>query len=245
MRHLLLALSFSLILLPMAARSAPEAAESGDSGATECRDAALAAERRHNIPAGLLAAIAMVESGRYMGTGAARSSWPWTIHAEGRGRFHDEKDEAVAEVRALKVKGVGNIDVGCMQVNLHYHPEAFDDLPSAFDPDTNADYAATFLKELFAETRSWSRAVAFYHSRDPERSLAYKSRVMDAWNGERAHAMEDLRERNAARRLAVVERRAAATLRRAPAESSFMSRLRSRPSVYIRTGSSGTRVRTY
>ena len=35
-----------------------------------------------------------------------------------------------------------------MQVNLGYHPDAFEDLEQAFDPTYNVAYAASFLVEL-------------------------------------------------------------------------------------------------
>ena len=54
--------------------------------------------------------------------------------AEGRGRYLPSKEAAIAEVQALKAKGITNIDVGCMQVNLYYHGSNFDDLNEAFDP---------------------------------------------------------------------------------------------------------------
>ena len=67
--------------------------------------------------------------------------WPWTINAEGQGLFYDTKAQAVAAVRALQARGVRSIDVGCMQVNLMHHPDAFPTLEQAFDPQTNAAYA--------------------------------------------------------------------------------------------------------
>ena len=51
-------------------------------------------------------------------------------------------------VRKLQRRGVRNIDVGCMQVNLRYHPKAFKSLGQAFDPRANAAYAAGFLRKL-------------------------------------------------------------------------------------------------
>ena len=75
------------------------------------------------------------ESGRWDAEAQASFAWPWTVTAEGRGRYLPSKAEALAEVRQLRARGLTNIDVGCMQVNLFYHPDAFDDLNQAFDPD--------------------------------------------------------------------------------------------------------------
>ncbi|MDZ7712446.1 MAG: hypothetical protein U5L06_04740 [Rhodovibrio sp.] len=68
--------------------------------------------------------------------------------AEGRGRYLPSKAAAIAEVRDLQARGVSNIDVGCMQVNLHWHGDAFESLEQAFDPAYNVAYAAAFLLDL-------------------------------------------------------------------------------------------------
>jgi soluble lytic murein transglycosylase-like protein len=123
-----------------------------------CRSAVAAAERGNGIPAHLLAAIARVESGRRDPTSGAVHPWPWTANAEGQGFFYETKAEAVAAVRAMQARGIQSIDIGCGQVNLMHHPDAFPSLEAAFDPQTNAAYAGKFLKELFAQSGDWNKA---------------------------------------------------------------------------------------
>jgi hypothetical protein len=156
-----------------------------------CAPAVHAAEQAAAIPEQLMAAIARVESGRPDAQGVVRP-WPWTINAEGNGQYFATKAEAVAAVRALQARGVRSIDVGCMQVNLFHHPDAFATLDLAFDPATNAAYAARFLRELLAQTGSWARATAAYHSFTPELGEDYRRRVAAAWPEEqrRAHLAE-------------------------------------------------------
>lgn len=148
-----------------------------------CRHAILLAEREHRLPAALLHAIARVETGRADPRTGAAVSWPWAIHAEGRGRFFETKEHAIAAVRTLQARGISVIDVGCLQVNLHYHPRAFASLDEAFDPVTNARYAGLFLTRLHRATRDWERAAAHYHSQTPERAEAYRTKVLAAWPG--------------------------------------------------------------
>jgi phytoene dehydrogenase-like protein len=74
-----------------------------------------------------------------------------------------------------------SIDVGCMQVNLMHHPDAFANLDLAFDPQVNAAYAARFLKELFAQTGDWTKAAALYHSATPELGAEYQRKVLAVW----------------------------------------------------------------
>jgi soluble lytic murein transglycosylase-like protein len=146
-----------------------------------CRAAIRQAEREAGIPAHLLMAIARVESGRRDPETGAFHPWPWTINAEGRGSFYPAKSAAIAAVRAQQAQGVRSIDVGCMQVNLRHHPDAFPSLEAAFDPLTNARYAARFLTELQqARGGDWRSAAAAYHSNTPEFAGPYQARVMAA-----------------------------------------------------------------
>ena len=113
-----------------------------------CTAAVQEAERHHHLPPGLLGTIARVESGRPIATRANIRAWPWTINADGDGLFFDSRAEAVAWAEQGLADGVRLMDVGCMQVNLQYHPAAFRSLDEAFDPAANAAYAARFLEQL-------------------------------------------------------------------------------------------------
>ncbi len=130
------------------------------------------------LPPNLLGAIGRVESGRLDTHDGSIKAWPWSINAEGRGYAFNTKSEAMAAVRALQARNVASIDVGCMQVNLLYHPSAFTSLDDAFDPIANVRYAAKFLGVLFAETKDWNLAAAFYHSKTPDRALSYQRKVL-------------------------------------------------------------------
>jgi len=115
--------------------------------------------------------------------------WPWTINAEGEGHFFQTQQEAIAAVKALQAQGVRSIDVGCLQVNLMYHPNAFASLEAAFDPLGNATYAAHFLNALYAGSKDWPAAVAAYHSETPVLGDAYRVLVMARWQNADPHAI--------------------------------------------------------
>jgi hypothetical protein len=156
----------------------------------QCRSAIVAAERAFGIPPRLMAAIGRVESGR-RGADGRVDPWPWSIDAEGAGQTFDSKAAAMAAVRALLARGVRSVDVGCLQVNLLHHPDAFATLDAAFDPAANATYAARFLVQLRAASGSWPAAAALYHSATPELAAAYERKVMAAWTVERADGGDD------------------------------------------------------
>ena len=166
-----------MLAFPLAAAAAVLPA--GNPGG-QCRAAIGAAERAFGIPAGLMGAIGLVESGR-RGPDGRVDPWPWSIDANGEGRVFDTPEAAIAAVRALQAGGVRSIDVGCMQVNLLHHPDAFASLEAAFDPATNAAWAARFLVQLHAGTSSWPEAAALYHSATPALAAEYRRKVMAAW----------------------------------------------------------------
>ena len=151
------------------------------SGAGPCAGLIAAAEKREKIPDHLLAAISHAESGRAHPETGEIIAWPWTINAGGAGYYFATKAEAIAKVKQLRAKGITSIDVGCMQVNLHFHPHAFDSLDEAFDPAANVAYAAAFLRDLREANRSWSRAVMMYHSATRKFAYPYRRRVYDLW----------------------------------------------------------------
>ena len=143
-----------------------------------CTSAIDAAKRSAALPPRLLEAIAQVESGRPDPASGRSRPWPWTINVAGTGYYFESAPEAVAFVKSLQDKGVHSIDVGCMQVNLLYHPEAFSNLDEAFDPHANVQYAIRFLQSLYREVGDWPTAVGLYHSANPLLSATYRARVL-------------------------------------------------------------------
>jgi hypothetical protein len=178
-RSLLLCIATWAAAGPLPARASPY--QPIDKSHDLCGGETARQERRLAIPRHLLTAISMAESGRWDKASRANVAWPWTVTAEGQGRFFDSKGEAMAEVEILMTRGVRNIDVGCMQVNLFYHGSAFETLAEAFDPAANTAYAATYLKSMFQATGNWSEAAGFYHSTTPERNGPYREKVIGFW----------------------------------------------------------------
>ncbi len=164
----------------MASRA--ELAEAPAAGpALLCRGAIAAAEATTHIPDAFLSAIGRVESGRLVAENGLVAPWPWTVNAAGTGHFYASKAEAVAAVQQFQASGIRSLDVGCLQVNIMYHPDAFVSLDQAFDPAANAAFAARLLLSLHQQTGSWPRAAAAYHSQTKALGEAYQQRVLAAW----------------------------------------------------------------
>jgi hypothetical protein len=148
----------------------------------DCRSAAQAFEQSANLPPGLLLAIGLVESGRSDPVTGRTDPWPWATNHAGEGHYFASAREAIAWTAAQLATGSRSIDVGCFQVNLYYHPDAFANLAEAFDPAANARYAAALLNRLHEQAGNWPSAIALYHSADPFEGQRYSSRVIEAWN---------------------------------------------------------------
>lgn len=143
-----------------------------------CDFAVREAEQQHHLPHGLLGAIARAESGRPVAALKDVRAWPWTINADGRALYLESKAAAVAWV-SLQESRHQYIDIGCTQIDVPLHPEAFASLEDAFDPTLNADFAARYLMDLYhgAAKGDWNLAVGLYHSRTPMLAAEYRDRV--------------------------------------------------------------------
>jgi hypothetical protein len=134
-----------------------------------CALAAAKAESAHRLPTNLLQAMAAVESGW----------WPWAVRAGGVGYMPATRTEAVALVKRLRARGAKDIIVGCLQLNLRYHADAFDTLEEALEPSSNAGYAGSFLHSLY--DGSWWNAVARYQGGTSAARRAYVTKVATVW----------------------------------------------------------------
>lgn len=116
------------------------------------------AANTQGVPLGVLYAVGMTESGR------KGSLHPYALNIEGRTVFASSEAEALLIFAEARKSGAKLIDVGCMQINHHYHGSRFKSVRAMFDPALNIRYAAQFLRELHGREGSWTMAVARYHA---------------------------------------------------------------------------------
>ncbi len=206
MRKLITFMIFAMVLTFSAISMAATFPGGGKKHLETCKLATEQIEKELRLPKRLLNAISLTETGRWHKERREKIAWPWTVYSEGRGRYLPTKAAAIAEVKKLKAKGVKNIDVGCMQVNLYWHPKAFLSLEEAFTPIINARYAGDLLKKHRDESRSWNVAIAHYHSQTKKYYVPYRKKVMKIWQEERN---KDTQLRMAKARAAYEKRREA------------------------------------
>ena len=146
-----------------------------------CEYEIMKAEKAYGIPHRLFMAIGTVESGRVTGNAKHKRPYPWIICANGKSYFLSTKSAAIATVKRLMARGIRNIDVGCMQVNLMHHSKAFKNLEEAFTPQCNVRYASKYFMQLKNMYKTWTNAVGYYHSKAEKYYKPYCSLVFNEW----------------------------------------------------------------
>lgn len=132
------------------------------------------ASQRYDVPLGILYAVGLTETGR------KNSLQPFAMNIEGRAEFFPSQTAALRRFAEVRAEGAKLIDLGCMQINYHYHAREFPSAAAMFMPSLNVDYAARFLKRLREREGNWTMAVARYHAgpnNDPAQKR-YVCRVM-------------------------------------------------------------------
>jgi Transglycosylase SLT domain len=157
-----------LVLAPLRAMASSEDA---------CAEAAANAAERHDVPYELMMAVGRVESGRETTLGFM--PWPWSINAAGEGAHFDSENDLLATAQKLAEAGQNNFDLGCFQINYGWHGQEFASLEAMIDPETNADYAAAFLRKLYDSKGDWMLAAGAYHSETPEKAEIYLAKIAE------------------------------------------------------------------
>ncbi len=142
-------------------------------GPNSCTEHALEAERLFQIPAGLLVALSLVE------TGMGGKPQPFVINDDGRAVRNDSKEEAQRHLRDRAGRLKDGLFVGCMQLSVTHHVRNFKPAEQILDPRENVFYAARYLKRLRGEMGSWSKAVGRYQGGTRQQRLAYLCKVGD------------------------------------------------------------------
>ncbi len=136
------------------------------------------------IPADLIRAIGLVETGR--GVGGQHVPWPWAINHRGQGHWFETRAAAQRMISELLARGDRHFDVGCFQISYLHHGHNFPSASAMLSPDANATYAARFLASLQREADCWGTAISRYHSRTASHGTRYLEavrRVLAKTNG--------------------------------------------------------------
>ena len=143
-----------------------------------CGTIAGAAERAEGIPEGLVRAVALARSGRWLPAARRSQAWPWTVTSSKDTSFWRPRPRPCARWSSCVPRVARTSTSAACRSTSAITADAFGSLDEALEPATNIAYGAGFLKRLRDETRSWARATARYHSSDPGRGEAYRAKVL-------------------------------------------------------------------
>ncbi|MGC5779437.1 transglycosylase SLT domain-containing protein [Methylobacterium sp. NFXW15] len=140
------------------AATAPATGMSPATPSRVCEQQMAQAAAKHGVPLGMLYAVGLTESGK------RGSLQPYAMNIQGRAYFGTSAQDVMQKLAESQASGIRLVDLGCMQINHHYHRAKFPSLEAMIDPRQNVEYATRFLKELKDREGSWTLAVARYHA---------------------------------------------------------------------------------
>ncbi|MFC1336817.1 MAG: lytic transglycosylase domain-containing protein [gamma proteobacterium symbiont of Clathrolucina costata] len=126
----------------------------------------------------LLYSIAITESATGAGKGFIRP-YPYVFRTSEGPKYFKNRNDAEAALRDV-LRHTRNVDIGMMQINLHYHPQ--NDPFELLDPHYNLAYAAQYLKRTLSSTEDPILGVGRYHSWTQELADWYGRRVWKTYD---------------------------------------------------------------
>ncbi|WP_169577714.1 transglycosylase SLT domain-containing protein [Sinimarinibacterium sp. CAU 1509] len=118
---------------------------------------------------------------------------PWMVRVVEPGKkpvryfFRTEADatEATRELpkKSYSIRKIDDrmIDIGLMQINLHYHGDQMRSLDEAFSPSWNLSYGSKFLASLVARHGSVTTAIGYYNASTAARRAQYSAKVLSTY----------------------------------------------------------------
>lgn len=146
------------LLFAAASISSAAGPATADAQSLVCEKELYRVSQSEGVPLAVLYAVGLTESGN------KGRLHPYALNIEGKTVFARDKSHALKTFADARKQGKKLIDLGCMQVNHHYHGEHFSGPSEMLVPDKNVTYAARFLKQLRNDHGSWTMAVARYHA---------------------------------------------------------------------------------
>lgn len=126
----------------------------------------------------LLYSIALNVSSRYVGNGMVTPS-AYAIRSTKLTKHFDSRESAEQALSQLLSETTW-VDIGLMQINLHYHPQP--DPLALLDPYRNLTIAASFLKKTLASTYDPILGVGRYFSSNTDDALTQGRKVWSTYS---------------------------------------------------------------
>ncbi len=125
----------------------------------------------------LIYAIALLESGYGHGKGFV-GPWHWTLRGPSTALYLDARGQAESELSAL-LRTTTRVDVGAMQVNVHWNGHRVTEPSQLLDPELNILVGAAILRDSINSSSDLVLGVGRYHNwSNPERARNYGQRAL-------------------------------------------------------------------
>lgn len=142
---------------------------------------------QHQLDPYILYAVALVESANANPLNHV-TPWPWAINKSGKTIIPGSQQEARTILNKTLAEGSRNIDVGLMQINLHWHGHRVGKPEQLLNPVTNLQIGALVLAEAIQSApHDLVLGIGRYHSwQNTEAAVSYGRRVLAVANQIRA-----------------------------------------------------------
>ncbi|MFA5920747.1 MAG: transglycosylase SLT domain-containing protein [Methylococcaceae bacterium] len=134
---------------------------------------------RHQLDPYVLYAVALIESAKGSDQNHV-TPWPWAINKSGKSIIPASQQEARTILSKTLAEGHRNIDVGLMQINLHWHGHRVDKPEQLLNPVTNLQIGALVLAEAIQSVpNDLVLGIGRYHSwQNVNAAVAYGRKVL-------------------------------------------------------------------
>lgn len=135
--------------------------------------------RQHQLDPYILYAVALIESANSSGT-TKITPWPWAINKAGKSILSDNQRQADAILKKSIAEGNKHIDIGLMQINLHWHGNRVSKPEDLLNPVTNLTVGARLLAEAIQSSpNDLVIGIGRYHSwENMPAAILYGRRVL-------------------------------------------------------------------
>ena len=135
--------------------------------------------RIHQLDPYILYAVALIESAKSIDVKAI-TPWPWAINKSGKAILPATKQEAHIILNKSIAQGNRHIDVGLMQINLHWHGHRVAKPEHLLNPAINLELGAKLLSEAIESApNDLVLGIGRYHSwQNMPAAIDYGQRVI-------------------------------------------------------------------
>ena len=134
---------------------------------------------RHQLDPYVLYAVALIESAK----GSTKNQvtpWPWALNKSGKSIIPTSQQEARTLLTKTLTEGNRNIDVGLMQINVHWQGHRVEKPEQLLNPVTNLKFGALVLAEAIQSVHNdLVLGIGRYHSwQNVSAAVAYGRKVL-------------------------------------------------------------------